>query len=1314
MHKNINDGDLETQCKCVEVSTVKNFNNKIFKIRSMTPREFGLCVDLKKPIICPAVRYYDSSKEYIDDNLALGKTKEEMDENNQQRYYEQHLWRTSEKIMGIIPSVFYSNTLGHAEFPASVYCEKEEDCIGGSKNVEGTCLGYWKTNVDKPVAICEVKQYKGKNVYEYKIKSGTECVRYSCPGIGNISFLDEFEINKNTSNVFMTSEISEFNNIKRTDYRSFINNEEIDVSSVDKRGLSNGFAVWENIESDDFVKKGNFLNCLTGYGVAGSNYEISQILLKPNISIKDSIENSSKYYKKLIKEKYHYFNDNLVDHSVRKLIYGSLYDSVYNCTTGQSDYNNIPKRYCNQKGEWMLVEDVYSKMVLDSNIYDNNLYHSDISSNLWLTIFNIDRDDISNNTTNYLADKISKYGYCERLVCKPIMQTDENYYMDEFFNSDNNNNYNKNMYMFWLHSGGADWKATSSPRNSSSGEKLIYDEITDVNNIEFSSRKLRNIFSSLEECSFDDYIISNKYKYLKKVEGECKKEFGYYNRGTEFSSKDINTQIEKVKNSLNNKDNKYELANRDCSLNQGLCKEKCINLGNNASDCDKKCSKDSLKSVKCSDSRYVTNFTINGKDKPYRVCTSTGAWGEITNKCVRSCELLHLYRTNIDSDLYSSSEPSNVFNEDLKVENHNILSFNIDDSIENSYKEGRFLMYNFRYQELKNKNNYTQGEFIFGGADWPRSIVSSLEINNNYDCDSNGKCLRYIEVEGECNKEYETIDVSNPTQYVNSSVDSNKKPIKPKRKCYEDGTWGKVENRCILEKSCVNLDLYVSDVAKLIKKYNMSNTTLNDLNNTLSEIYVQHNKGNINEVDKLFTISAGGATAGSPISCNNITGVSGFETIKVGENEFACSSTGCCGNGVISMVCNSSDKLGTYIAGWSFNAFKLEKYFIPKTCSIKLIRDTENNNIHLKIDGLANNSFVCSSSDLYSRIDRLNFSFGANVNDYTISSLAKHYASESKLDLVYNSINTVIVESGYVIKKATGGSINAGVDDLSNKTINIDGTIGGKGGEEKIYYSHQIYATCDNRYFYNEISENNSENDYYNKLAIFSCQEENSVYKFTPINDEINKDQKLYESVKSNQYLLKGKSNTNSLADACQPKTCGGVGNNYQTGWSESFVKEFVDNENKKYNNTNSNTKFSTLKCPEGYAFVIDDKSSLDKNKNVELYYESNNENYSAYGFVQSLKVTCTGKRSENAYSITNEPYEVWNDNNKSSFRKINNKYANAYDANRHGDLQYEDLPKTFCRDIAKTNCNAVTEQEIINSGNIFIAKYGDKYENTE
>ena len=45
-------------------------------MREITLREYGLCIDLVKPSICPAVRYFDSQSQYVDDRLALGKTEE--------------------------------------------------------------------------------------------------------------------------------------------------------------------------------------------------------------------------------------------------------------------------------------------------------------------------------------------------------------------------------------------------------------------------------------------------------------------------------------------------------------------------------------------------------------------------------------------------------------------------------------------------------------------------------------------------------------------------------------------------------------------------------------------------------------------------------------------------------------------------------------------------------------------------------------------------------------------------------------------------------------------------------------------------------------------------------------------------------------------------------------------------------------------------------------------------------------------------------------------------------------------------------------
>lgn len=114
------EGDADDTCSCEETGNNTVIPEGYFTIREITPREYGLCVNLVTPEICPAIRYYDDTKKYTDDNLILGLTEDEV-EKKDLKDYRQHLWRTDEKIIGKIPSVLFSKSLGHAEFDEVVF-----------------------------------------------------------------------------------------------------------------------------------------------------------------------------------------------------------------------------------------------------------------------------------------------------------------------------------------------------------------------------------------------------------------------------------------------------------------------------------------------------------------------------------------------------------------------------------------------------------------------------------------------------------------------------------------------------------------------------------------------------------------------------------------------------------------------------------------------------------------------------------------------------------------------------------------------------------------------------------------------------------------------------------------------------------------------------------------------------------------------------------------------------------------------------------------------------------------------------------------
>lgn len=1251
--------DFVDSCSCeLKPGNIKETKIDLseYIVREMTPREYGLCVDLEKPSICPAVRYYGVNKEYIDDNLALNKTKEELDAEGNQNYYEQHLWRTEEKQVGIVPSVFYTKTLGHAEFPASTYCsDYEEDCIGGSKIVTGQCSGYWKQNSDRiPKAICtKTKKDNGNFYYEYKLYSdkeneSNECIRYSCPKIGydseNNKILDEKDIESKSSDIFTVSEVNDFIKINETDFTSFINNEETNAESVDKRGSFNGFAIWEsndrkNIkgsnnykpkdqESGDFAIQVTATECLTGFAPTGSNANIYY----PSIY-------GSKIHNDDLQEKYDYVsigNVNLKNNLENiTLIYKDQNSSAKSIIYSRA--SQLPVRLCNQKGEWQASNDVYNLLLIDKNNKNNNFYYNNPDNywfkNLWFSE----------------SIKLENLKYCERLVCRELDPNNENIYTKEFIDTNTKDIDPKLVKSVesiknktWLQNGGAYWSSTSAPRNSSNLITINSSELTP----DKSSIDIVKIYTNKPVEKF----VENKYKYVKKVQGICRNEYGYYNRGTSFTGSFIE-QIDSIRNKSSDKNTNI--------LFTEIRKEN-KNMGS------------------------IDWYMVNKKNSisPYRMCTSTGLWGGLTNRCFRACEMLDMFRTNINEKLYKDKQN---FKDEFFVENHDIYSLNVN-YVPDKHKEERFIAMNLRDGELQlTIGGLKYGDYLTGGAQWNRSIVEIYK--SSIETEGPKKGMRYIEVEGNCDKSYD-VDIeddlnADPTQYSRSA-----KGISPKRKCYEDGTWGPVygNTRCALSKSCSDFPFAIADLAKLIKNCkDNEKLPLIDLNKILSEIYQIRKKekgaitkncglnSDINK-DKLYaedaqleydscrkinTFQAVNSTAeeGEAISYEKIFQYSNIDEerydnpgyIKIEFDEKPKEDE----KNKRSMVCNKSTEQSNYVAGWSFERSDLEKYFIPRTCKLELAfgRFLEN------IIGDKNKETTFVAVEYLKRLIFVNTSIGK-----------EHYSKESLLQVAYNDINEKYKEELY--------SDGNGVIDDSYKSISI-GNIN--------YMSYQLSAICDNRYFYNEIIGNN----YYNKHIVFECSG-NTLCKG-------GKEKKICQFM---HHKETGKNLNFVKANACLPKTCGD--NIYQPSWSKSYVKDVIgDNYGISDSRKPSLNCIGAKKDSAGNAvesaFVANMPSSF--NSGILNSYKGY---LSKYGFASNINVECSADRSKEYYGSN-----PLNADQRETFMTINSKTAsNTYDANRYGDLSLNDVVgKDFCSDLAKTKCQKITEAELANG-----TKFREKY----
>lgn len=1323
-------GDVrEDPCSCAiaDTTTSSSIDTDYFIVRDMTPREYGLCIDLVKPEFCPAVKYYDETNKYIDDNLVLGltqaeilgKTKDQMAELKQTQInnlesinvnFRQHKWRTEEKMSGVLPSTFFTRGLGHAEFDSSIYCFGDDEtkneeffkknCMGGSRFVQGECKGFWKWSDEslnlKPTAVCKLQHFGNERVYEYELV-GDSCQRYTCPAvgyIGNTKYTDEKELANNSSVAFSSDEMDFYENIAITDYRSYDNNEEQDASTVDKRGSSNGYATWKEVQSDDYATIEVGSGCFTGYAPVGSNYAIrSQMTNKNNRDLsffdnRDTLTSKEGVAKfiKYVKNKKEYIDINILN---------------------AVSENSYPKRKCNQKGEWMMVEDVYNKEEIDKKILESNIledkYYYDSANNFWVKTY-------LNKNNNNNGVYVSKYGgYCERLVCPAITiveRKNDKLYTEyekdkrEIYNEEINikdiseassgeykiGEYNEKIYNTWNHSGGAEWDNVGAPRNSSN---MISESGLNFN----VSKNVNKIFTD----PIEDGRVDSEFKYLKKVYGVCKTKYGFYNRGTKFTSTTFATQL----SGLNGKQGEYVVDPRD------------------------------------------TTFTTEDNGiKPERVCTSYGIWEGVVNRCSRACEMMDIYHTNINLDkLASSTGGDNYKNFDSKsiyrkatdgkitggyyyIENDDIITVNRRSELEKTTKEEKFQALHLENPNGEKIGGFTTGDYLMGGAKWPRSAVGTDGYMIDNDPSSPKYRLRYIEVESECDKEYDTGAENTVRTY--GRYEGRKAP---KRRCYEDGSWGPVYNDtlCVLSKDCREFNFSLYDL-KLMIDANKEGKTLREINEILANT-ITYNKDNkrsttdekCNDTDRdigscfiyKFTPNS---TAGSAQSESELTVLTTNKKSNEDESdkEFGFANFESRDKTVYPLICNQSE-LDTgssgkeqNVTGWSLKSNRIDEYFVPKYCREDEAGqfDSEIEKLVKSVGGLVNNGVIVN----------INETINSKPEDRKEQTM--RYAKGTHLHYLYdfiNGLNDHPEKRKYFLDNTSNKATS--LEDESYKTVDF--------GNKKVYNSYQMHYVCNNNFTYNSMGDKDGKTTAYkNNHIVLECKGEKNSSGSANYLIRYHKDTSDYDNPGSSPML----------GSKCYFKTCGG-GNGYQHNWSKSIIKEAIDNfyneSNKKiekiinlndYAGTESaesrlvcpkvlrttgqeDTKgectINSNKCIES-AFVITD-SEIDSEK-VEYFTDKNGNSYKNNGFVSALKTTC-------GFNYKNRT--IINGTSCASGEGIN-KDLGSLDYQRYGVLDFNGIPKKFCQDIAKTRCgeeNKDTAEEIIFGNKNFNRSFEDSSE---
>jgi len=571
---NNDDGDLEKDisCKCLEKPSDHNDTKQLIS-RKETPREAGLCLNIPKPPVCEAVDYKNESDKYENHGVSLSEA----------NIGNSHKWRTIQRMLGE-STVF---DLGHAEFPYA---------LASMGNISGECKGFWrnKNNSIIPKATC-VEQPEGN--YLFEIDQNTVCERHVCERIitNDPNYNNEYAINYSTSN-----------EIKQ--YESVADKSELELNqnNIDPRGESHGYALWpthtkttDGVDDtpNDSVEGIRAINCITGYGPAGSNNQLEKFA--PVIA--------------------NYITDELTDISItitQNEIAKKLIGITRNDTGSyfyQNDTNfdlidlkeNLPTRYCNQKGRWTQVKDLYNKGSTSTNAYTYYVGHSNHNTN-----------------ENILLRDYEKNKYCERLYCPAIsnmiLPSDEDATPENIRTLGNNteiypdlNTINK--FTFWRHAGGARWLETPASKKTRSLGLEIQGDCQENENFynydtqfyESFALQQTNGLIKTETTSTSPTRYCNHLGLWTPVKNKCVKSCGAIENATE------DTGYAKWRKVLSTYADELDLGKQaNWTDGNGVVVGSC-----DADDPD-------------------LSYIISKDGRPYRKCSIDGVWESVERSCV--------------------------------------------------------------------------------------------------------------------------------------------------------------------------------------------------------------------------------------------------------------------------------------------------------------------------------------------------------------------------------------------------------------------------------------------------------------------------------------------------------------------------------------------------------------------------------------------------------------------------------------------------------------------------------------------------------
>ncbi len=227
---NCNAGGKAPYCVCAEY--IKDMTLEADEeLRTQTPREAGLCIDIPIPKFCQAIDYTSvSSSDVNDPNFARSSVANSIANNifgpnysDTNGVHQSHQLRTN-KV-----------DANHAEY---------NSILGGTNTVYGVCNGFWKAQINSsgdtlhPTLNCKID-----GNWEVASQSNS-CIRYTCPAITTSGIQEASPENNSYQNNYALGEIG------------------------DDRGKSNGFATWpskQKTNDNDFLENVGSNSCIIGY-----------------------------------------------------------------------------------------------------------------------------------------------------------------------------------------------------------------------------------------------------------------------------------------------------------------------------------------------------------------------------------------------------------------------------------------------------------------------------------------------------------------------------------------------------------------------------------------------------------------------------------------------------------------------------------------------------------------------------------------------------------------------------------------------------------------------------------------------------------------------------------------------------------------------------------------------------------------------------------------------------------------------------------------------------------------------------------------